>query len=173
MNGVRGLQGRGLRAPLPVLSPPYSDMRLDPSRASERTAGATSSLPSLLPQPGSWGVKEWMGPFCWASARPRRRPPEGSAEPASHLSHVSMASLRPGSRGLCRLINGGHCPGPHPAVTRPGLPGDPPQQSHNLGMAGALGRPRSWVRSWERGGKSPRRQRPPNTQILSFWGRGQ
>lgn len=63
-----------------------------------------------------------------------------------------MASLRPGSRGLCRLINGGHCPGPHPAVTRPGLPVDHPQQSHNLGTAGALGRPQSWVRSWERGG---------------------
>lgn len=55
-----------------------------------------------------------MGLSCWGPARPGRRPPEGSAEPASHLSHVSMASLHPGSRGLCRLINSGHCPGPHP-----------------------------------------------------------
>lgn len=129
-----------------------------------------------------------MGLSCWAPARHGRRPPEGSAEPASHLSHVSMASLRPSSRGLCRLINGGHCPGPHPRRHSPRTPAAAygsccsrakiqPQAVPCPGQASEQGEGLgAW---WEVATEaealvesSCTHSGPPNTQVLSFQGRG-
>lgn len=103
----------------PVPNPPHSGPRLEPSLAWGKRAEVTSTLPSSLPEPSPQG-----------QGASGRVPPglggghlEEVVEPASasHLSFVSMASLRPGSPGLRRLINNGsgHCPCPHPRSHSP------------------------------------------------------